>query len=104
MLLMRRAGGVPGIPMDHEELGLWPGANQSAMGLISAAKSGQRDALQKLLNYRQCSNCTHVSHVDRADQGLCYHCGRMMSGPQPMKWLSVVTLMNVPNCYGSFPC
>jgi hypothetical protein len=78
--------------------------NQRAKHLVGAAASGDIKALCELQQYRQCSNCAHVSHSDRTDQGYCHHCDRMYSGTQPMEWSPVVKLADVPNCLGLFPC
>ena len=63
--------------------------NQRARPLREAAAAGDIDALCELRDYRQCSNCAHVSHNDRTRQGHCHHCGRMYSGSQPMEWSPV---------------
>jgi len=78
--------------------------NQRARPLREAAAAGDSDALCELRDYRQCNNCAHVSHIDRTGQGHCHHCGRMYSGTQPMEWLPVVKLTELPYCAGLFPC
>jgi hypothetical protein len=78
--------------------------NRRAENLLFAAKGGNGEAVRELWNYRQCSNCTHVSRIDRTGQGFCHHCDTMTSGSQPMEWLPVVKLVDLPYCLGIFPC
>lgn len=78
--------------------------NERARNLIPAAEGGDLGALQELAKYRQCSNCTHVSHIERTNQGFCHHCDRMISGSQPMTWSHVIRLADMRHCWGRFPC
>ena len=39
--------------------------NQKAKFLVGAFENGDSDALQNLTFFRQCSNCKHVSYIDR---------------------------------------
>ncbi len=58
---------------------------------------------EKLLNYRQCNNCMHVSHGKRTAQARCHHCGQVDWGSQAITWLPLVKT-TVPPCDGAFPC
>lgn len=58
---------------------------------------------ENLSNYRQCSNCMHVSHRKRTAQARCHHCGQVECGPQSIVWLPLVKT-TVPACCGEFPC
>jgi hypothetical protein len=64
--------------------------NQRAEHLVNASTSGDTEGLCELQQYRQCSNCAHVSHIDRTHQGKCHHCGRINFGTEAMKWLPIV--------------
>lgn len=67
--------------------------NQRAEHLVKAAASGSPEGLCELQQYRHCSNCAHVSHIDRTHQGKCHHCGRINLGTEAMKWLPVIGLL-----------
>jgi hypothetical protein len=76
------------------------GDNNEAQNLVRAAKSGDTKALLKLQEYQQCSNCGHVSRIDRTTQGHCHHCDRMRGDLPGMHWVPVVQLPEVPYCTG----
>lgn len=79
--------------------------NQKAKFLVGAFENGDSDALQKLTSFRQCSNCKHVSHIDRTRRNRCYHCERPeVGGDDPMTWLPILKTEKIDYCTGLFPC
>ena len=72
--------------------------NEKAKFLVGAFENGDSDALQKLTFFRQCSNCKHVSHIDRTHRNRCYHCER------PVTWLPILKTEKIDYCVGLFPC
>ena len=79
--------------------------NQKAKLLVEAFENGDSDAPQKLTFFRQCSNCKHVSHIDRTRRNRCYHCERPeVGGDDPMTWLPILKTEKIDYCTGLFPC